>query len=132
MLVKLSKDPMKLFEDIWTGSQLPAAPEFKVDVSEDDAEFHIEAELPGIAKEQIGLNIEDDVLTIKAERKQVAEESKKEYHRIERSYGTFSRSFNLGEIIDQDTIQADFEAGVLHITLPKARPAVKTKEISIN
>jgi len=132
MLVKLSKDPMRLFDDIWSGSQLPAAPAFKVDIAEDETAFHIEAELPGIVKEQIGLNIEDDVLTIKAERKQASEVSQKDYHRIERSYGTFSRSFNLGEIIDQDNIQADFDGGVLHVTLPKARPAGKTKEISIN
>jgi HSP20 family protein len=132
MLVKLSKDPLKLFDDIWSGSQLPTAPAFKVDISEDETAFHIESELPGIAKDQIALNIEDDLLTIKAERKQPAREAKKEYHRIERTYGTVSRSFNLGEIIDQDNINADFDAGVLHITLPKARPAGKTKEISIN
>ena len=132
MLVKLSKDPLKLFDDIWSGSQLPTAPAFKVDISEDETAFHIEAELPGIAKEQIALHIEDDVLTIKAERKQPAAEAKKDYHRIERTYGTFSRSFNLGEIIDQDNINADFDAGVLHITLRKARPAGRTKEISIN
>ncbi|WP_076789962.1 Hsp20/alpha crystallin family protein [Chlorobium sp. KB01] len=132
MLVKLSKDPMRLFDDIWSGSQLPTAPAFKVDIAEDETAFHIEAELPGIAKEQIGLNIEDDVLTIKAERKQASEDSQKDYHRIERTYGTFSRSFNLGEIIDQDNIQADFEEGMLCITLPKARPAGRTKEIAIN
>ncbi|MEI6846650.1 MAG: Hsp20/alpha crystallin family protein [Chlorobiaceae bacterium] len=132
MLVKLSKDPLKLFDDIWSGSQLPTAPAFKVDLSEDETGFHIEAELPGITKDQINLNIEDDVLTIKAERKQVEEQSKKHYHRIERTYGTFSRSFNLGEIIDQDNINADFDAGILHITLPKAKMAIKTKEIVIN
>lgn len=93
--------------------------------------FHIDAELPGLSKEQIALNIEDDVLTIKAERKQESEEKKKDFHRVERSYGSFSRSFNLGEMIDQENIGADFENGVLHVTLPKAQPVRKTKEISI-
>ncbi|ACD89842.1 heat shock protein Hsp20 [Chlorobium limicola DSM 245] len=133
MLVKLAKDPMRLFDDIWSGTQMPStnAPAFKVDISEDETAFHIDAELPGLEKEQIALNIEDDVLTIKAERKQESEEKKKDYHRIERSYGSFSRSFNLGEMIDQDNIGADFENGVLHVTLPKAAPVKKTKEISI-
>ncbi|NTV19792.1 MAG: Hsp20/alpha crystallin family protein [Chlorobium limicola] len=133
MLVKLAKDPMRLFDDIWSGTQMPStnAPAFKVDISEDETAFHIDAELPGLEKEQIALNIENDVLTIKAERKQESEEKKKDYHRIERSYGSFSRSFNLGEMIDQDNIGADFENGVLHVTLPKAAPVKKTKEISI-
>jgi len=133
MLVKLAKDPLRLFDDIWSGTQMPAsaAPAFKVDISEDEAGFHIDAELPGLTKEQIALNIEDDVLTIKAERKQESEENKKNFHRIERSYGSFSRSFNLGEMIDQENISADFDNGVLHVTLPKAQPVRKTKEISI-
>jgi len=133
MLVKLAKDPLRLFDDIWSGTQMPAgnAPAFKVDISEDETAFHIEAELPGLTKEQIALNIEDDVLTIKAERKQETEEQKKDYHRIERSYGSFSRSFNLGEMIDQEHIGAAFDNGVLHVTLPKAQPVRKTKEISI-
>jgi len=133
MLVKLAKDPLRLFDDIWSGNQMaPAsAPAFKVDISEDEHAFHIDAELPGLSKEQITLNIEDDVLTIKAERKQESEEKKKDFHRVERSYGSFSRSFNLGEMIDQENIDADFENGVLHVTLPKAQPVRKTKEISI-
>ncbi len=132
MLVKLSKDPLKLFEDIWSGTPAPsAAAAFNVDISEDESAFYIDAELPGIAKEQITLNIEDDVLTIKAERKQESEENKKDFHRIERTYGSFSRSFNLGEIIDQEHINADFENGMLLVTLPKAVPVKKKKEISI-
>jgi len=133
MLVKLSKDPLKLFEDIWSGTPAPAAvaTAFNVDISEDEAAFYIDAELPGIVKDQIALNIEDDVLTIKAERKQESEESKKDYHRIERTYGSFSRSFNLGEIIDQENINADFDNGMLLVTLPKAVPVKKKKEISI-
>ncbi len=132
MLVQLSKNPLKLFDDIWSGTQQPLAPAFKVDISEDETGFHIDAELPGIAKEGVTLNIEDDVLTISAERKLETEESKKNYHRIERSSGSFSRSFNLGEMIDQENIAADFKNGVLHVTLPKAVPVKKKKEISIS
>ena len=132
MLLKLSKDPLKLFDDIWSGAQMPSASAFKVDISEDEAAFHIDAERPGIEKENIGLNIEDDVLTIKAERKQESEEVKKNYHRVERSYGSFSRSFNLGEAINQENINADFNNGILHVTLPKAQTVTKKKDITIN
>ncbi|TCD47366.1 Hsp20/alpha crystallin family protein [Chlorobium sp. N1] len=132
MLVQLAKDPLRLFDDIWSGSQMPAAPAFKVDISESAEAFHLDAELPGIEKEKIALNIEDDVLTIKAERKKESVENDKNYHRVERSYGSFSRSFNLGEIIDQENIGADFQNGVLHVTLPKAQPVRRTKEITIS
>lgn len=132
MLVQLSKDPLRLFDDIWSGAQQPSAPAFKVDISEDENGFHIDAELPGIAKENIALNIEEDVLTIKAERKLETEAGNKNYHRVERSARSFSRSFNLGEVIDQEGINAEFKNGVLHVTLPKAVPVKKKKEISIS
>ncbi len=132
MLLKLSKDPLKLFDDIWSGAQMPSAPAFKVDISEDEVAFYIDSELAGITKENITLNIDDDVLTISAERKQETEETRKNYHRVERSSGNFSRSFNLGEVIDQENINADFNNGILRVTLPKALPVRKKKEISIN
>ncbi len=131
MLVKLSKDPLKMFDDIWEGTQLPSAPAFKVDISEDENAFHIEAEMPGLKKEDIALGIEEDVLTIRGERKQKTEEQDKNYHRIERTYGSFSRSFNLGEMIDQENIDASFENGILHVHLPKAQQVRKNKEIEI-
>ena len=132
MLLKLSKDPLKLFDDIWSGAHMPSIPAFKVDISEDEAAFYIDAELPGIMKEDVALTIEDDMLTINAERRPETEETKKNYHRVERSSGNFSRSFNLGEAIDQENINADFNNGILRVTLPKALPVRKKKEISIN
>ncbi len=131
MLVKLSKDPLKMFDDIWEGTQLPATTAFKVDISEDEDAFYIEAEMPGLKKEDISLGVEEDVLTIKGERKKETEEQGKNYHRVERNYGSFSRSFNLGELIDQENIEASFENGVLHVSLPKAQQIRKTKEITI-
>ena len=88
--------------------------------------------MPGIPKEAIALNIEDDVLTIKADRKQTTEQNKKDYLRVERTYGSLSRKFNLGETIDQEKINAGFDNGILHVTLPKAQMTKKIKEISIN
>jgi len=123
---------MRLFDDILSSAQTPSMPAFNVDISEDETGFHIDAELPGIAKEEIALNVEDDVLTIKAERKPASEENKKGYLRIERTYGSLSRKFNLGETIDQENINAGFDNGILHVTLPKAQMTKKTKQISIN
>ena len=120
-----------MFDDIWEGTQLPATSAFKVDISEDEDAFYIEAEIPGLKKEDISLGVEEDVLTIKGERKKETEEQGKNYHRVERNYGSFSRSFNLGELIDQENIEASFENGVLHVSLPKAQQVRKTKEITI-
>jgi HSP20 family protein len=132
MLLKLSKDPLKRYEDICSGLKTSLTPAFNVDISEDAIGFHIDAELPGIDKNQISLNVEDDVLTIKAERKQETEENNKGYLRIERTYGNLLRKFNLGESIDQESINADLNNGILHVTLPKAQVTKKTKNISIN
>jgi len=132
MLVQLSKDPVKRFNDIYSGVKTSSTPAFNVDISEDATGFHIEAELPGIDKKQIALKVEDDILTIKAERKQETEENNKGYLRIERTYGSLQRQFNLGESIDQENINADYHNGILHVTLPKAQQTNKTKTISIN
>ncbi len=122
---------MKIFDDIWEGTQVPTTPAFKVDISEDEAAFHIEAEMPGLKKEDISLGIEEDVLTIKGEREKETDEKSKNYHRVERTYGSYSRSFNLGELIDQENIEASFDNGILHVRLPKAQEIRKNKEIAI-
>ena len=132
MIVKFSKDPMRMFDDIRSSAKTSSVPAFNVDISEDESGFHIDAELPGLAKDEIALNIEDDVLTIKAERKQSSEENKKGYLRIERTYGCLLRKFNLGDTIDQENINAGLDNGILHVTLPKAQIIKKAKEISIN
>ena len=132
MLVQLSKDPIRLFDDIRSSVKAPSMPAFNVDISEDEKGFHIDAELPGIPKDEIAINVEDDVLTIKAERKQTSEENKKDYLRVERAYGSMLRKFNLGETIDQENINAGFDNGILHVTLPKVQLTKKSKEISIN
>jgi len=131
MLVQLSKDPLKMFDDIREGSEMPSTPAFNVDISEDENAFHIEAEMPGVSKENISIGVEDDLLTIKGERKQKSEGQKINYHLTERAYGTFSRSFNLGELIDQDAIDASYENGILHLSLQKAQTVSRKREIVI-
>ena len=108
------------------------APSFKVDISEDDAAIFIEADMPGVKKEDIKVSIEDNVLSISAERSQNEEEKSKGFHRIERTWGSLSRSFTVGENVDGDNIEATYDNGVLKIKVPKIEPKPKTgKEITV-
>jgi HSP20 family protein len=95
----------------------------KVETSEDDKQFEISVELPGVDEKDVSVSVDDGVLTIKGEKKSEREEKKKDYHLTERSYGSFQRSFQLPENANQDKISADFENGVLKIALPKAAGA---------
>lgn len=101
-----------------------------VDISEDKENILIKADLPGLDKENVTLNIDEDVLTIRGERKSETESKEKNYHRIERSYGTFERSFKLGAKIDETKIKAVYKDGVLDITLPKSEKSA-AKQITI-
>jgi HSP20 family protein len=102
-----------------------------VDVSEDKDNVIIKAEMPGMSREDVKISIQDNVLTLKGEKKQEKEEKDKNYHRIERSYGSFCRSFQLPTSVKSDKIKAAYKDGVLSITLPKTEE-VKPKEIPIS
>jgi len=101
-----------------------------VDIHEDKNNLIIKAELPGIKKEDVSLEIKDNVLTIKGERKRDEEIKRENYHRIERVYGSFSRSFTLPDAVKEDKVTAGYKDGILEITLPKAEKA-QTKAIPI-
>jgi len=124
----------RLFDDLMSTSELgyPAAGTWspRVDVSETDDEIIVSAELPGIDREDIKVNVEDNVLTFSGEKKQEKETKKRNYHRIERSYGSFHRSFTLPTKIESDRVKATFKDGVLTIHLPKADEA-KTRQIPV-
>jgi len=98
-----------------------------VDVRETDKDIIVHAELPGLKKDDININIEDNVLTLSGERSHTEKTENERYHRIERSYGKFQRSFALPENTDPSTIQANFENGVLELTVPKSAPKTPTK-----
>ena len=103
-----------------------------VDITEDEKEYLVKAELPGLKKEDIKVNVEDGVLTITGERKFEKEEKNKKYHRIERSYGNFTRTFTLPEAVKADKVAAEFKDGVLHVRLPKDETAKpKTIEVKV-
>lgn len=101
-----------------------------VDITEDEKEYTIKAELPDVKKEDIKLNVHDDVLTITGERKYEKEEKGKKYHRVERAYGSFMRSFTLPENADGSKIAAEYKDGLLKVRLPKSEKA-KPKAIEV-
>jgi HSP20 family protein len=101
-----------------------------VDITEDEKEYLIKAELPEMKKEDVRLTVENDVLAISGERKFEKEEKGKKYHRVERAYGSFVRSFSLPEDADGSKVTADFKEGMLQVHLPKSEKA-KPKAIEI-
>lgn len=101
-----------------------------VDITEDEKEYIVKAELPDIKKEDVKVCVENGDLTISGERKFEKEEKGKKYHRIERSYGSFVRSFTLPEGVSGDKVGASFKDGVLEIHLPKDEKA-KPKSIEV-
>ena len=101
-----------------------------VDVAEEGDSIILKAELPGMKEEDIEIEFENGLLTLKGERSFESEKSERNYHRIERSYGKFVRSFNLPRSVDAEAIAANYENGVLEVTIPK-REEAKPRQIRI-
>ncbi len=101
-----------------------------VDIVEDEKEYLIKAELPEVKKEDVKVTVQDDVLTIAGERKYEKEEKGKKYHRVERAYGSFERSFTLPEDADGTKVNAEFKDGILKVRLAKTEKA-KPKSIEV-
>lgn len=102
-----------------------------VDIAERDDAFVIKAELPGVRPEDVKLNMANNVLTMYGEKQQEQEKKDQNYYRIERTYGTFQRSFTFPSTVDADKINASYKDGVLTVTLPKAEQA-RPKQIPIS
>lgn len=100
------------------------------DVSETDEHIIVKADLPGVDVKDIDISIVGNVLTVKGEKKQEKEEKGESYHRIERSYGSFSRSISLPAEVNPDAVEAVYKDGVLKLTIPKAEKS-KPKKIEI-
>jgi HSP20 family protein len=101
-----------------------------MDLSETDKEIEITAELPGLEEKDIQLNLTDNVLTIRGDKMNGREETKKDYHVVERTYRSFTRAVQLPEGLNADGIKAVMSKGVLKVTVPKPVPA-QTKKIDI-
>lgn len=122
---KLLNDFFAPFESQELGGLAPA-----LDVLEDKTSFIVKMEIPGIKRENIEVTVEEGVLTIRGEKKQEAEEKGKNFHRVERRYGTFSRSIALPGSVITDKIKANYKDGILTINIPKKEEA-KAKQINI-
>ena len=94
-----------------------------VDVEERDQEYVVRAELPGVAREDVNITTRGNILTIRGEKKQTKEARDSDYHRTERLYGSFQRSFSLPGNVKEDKIEASFREGILEIVVPKAEDA---------
>jgi len=101
-----------------------------VDVAEHDNEYDVKVELPGVNKDDVKITMQDNILTIRGEKKQEKESKGSNYHRVERSYGSFQRSFTLPTSVKSEKIEASYNDGVLSIKLPKAEEA-KPKQIDV-
>jgi len=113
-------------EDVAEARWAPA-----VDVKESDEALTVFVELPGVEKKDIDISLEDNVLTVTGQRTLSRDEKKESYHRIERTYGKFSRSFRLPANVQGDKVAAQFKDGVLSVEIPKAEEA-KPRQIEIN
>ncbi|MFN3406978.1 MAG: Hsp20/alpha crystallin family protein [Caldimicrobium sp.] len=132
---ELRKEMDRLFQEFFGKSLLPErwegiewAP--AVDVSETEDEIIVKADLPGVKPDDIEINIVDNILTIKGEKKRETEEKKENFYRVERFYGSFMRSIQLPVEIDREKIKAQYKDGVLKVVLPK-KPESKAKVIKV-
>jgi HSP20 family protein len=139
-LVTIQDRMNRIFDDAFRGASRPGAAEEDwalggtwapaVDIFEHDGNLVLKAELPGIEPKDVDVRVENNVLTLRGERKFESEVKREQYHRVERAYGTFSRSFTLPSVVDTEKIKAEFRDGVLRVTLPQ-REEAKPKQISI-
>jgi HSP20 family protein len=120
--------PRAAGEDDWAlgGSWAPA-----VDIYEQEGNIVLKAELPGVDAKDVDIHVENNVLTLRGERRFDSEVKRDNYHRVERAYGSFARSFTLPNVVDTERIKAEYKDGVLRVTLPKKEEA-KPKQISIS
>jgi HSP20 family protein len=120
--------PRAASEEEWAlgGSWAPA-----VDIYEQDGNLVLKAELAGVDPKDVDVRVENNVLTLHGERKLDGEVKKDDYRRVERSYGSFSRSFSLPTVVDTEKIKAEYKDGVLRLVLPKKEEA-KPKQIEIS
>ena len=104
-----------------------------VDIQETDVEYLVKVELPEVKKEDVKVTVENGVLTLQGERKQEKEEKGKKFHRIERSYGSFLRTFTVPLDTDETKVAADFKDGILKVHLPKTeKPRPKAIEVRVS
>jgi HSP20 family protein len=136
-LVSIQDRMNRIFEDAFRGQGRSGEEDWlggswapPVDIYEHDGNLVLKAELPGIDPKDVDVRVENNVLTLHGERKFDTEVKRESCHRVERAYGTFSRSFTLPNVVDTGNIKAEFKDGVLRVTMPK-REEAKPKQIQV-
>ncbi|MGE5399859.1 MAG: Hsp20/alpha crystallin family protein [Ignavibacteriales bacterium] len=133
-LENFSNRIQRYFEDFPAlGVDLGGAFTPRIDISEDETHLFVEAELPGIKKEDLKITLHDNILTLRGEKKRVEEKRDKNFYRNERTYGSFTRSFTLPVEVNSEKIDAKFEDGTLMVKMEKLNPKpVREKEIKLS
>jgi len=131
----LNREMNRLFDsffkgDVADGASFGSSWTPAVDILEKEDSYVLEAELPGLKKEDVKISVQDNILTLRGEKKDERKESRKGYLRMETGYGSFTRSFTLPSTINTSKIEAEFKDGVLKINVPKAEEA-KEKLIEV-
>lgn len=135
-LFGMQREFNRLFEDMFRGGMQAEESTGKsfwtpaVDIAEQENEYVVKVELPGITREDVKITLESNVLTIRGEKKQEKDTKEGSYHRVERSYGSFQRSFTLPTSVKSDKIDALYKDGLLTVVLPKVEEA-KPKQIEV-
>ena len=119
-------------DDLWETEGVTTGGEWlpTVDIVENDHVLTVKAELPGLEAKDVAVTIDNNVLTLKGERRLDKEVKKENYHRLERAYGTFARSFALPAFVDAEKVRAEFKNGLLTISIPKKENA-KTRAVEV-
>ena len=125
-------DMSRLFDEMWRRSRPSGGTNWypAIDVRENENEYKILAELPGMSKDDVKISVTDNIVTIRGEKKAQVEEKNENWHQMERTYGAFERSFTLGTSVDPGGVKARFESGVLTVILPKSQEA-RPREVRI-
>lgn len=134
-MVSLREKMNRMFDDVFSGpgedkEMSPSSWAPSVDIYETENALVLTAEVPGIEEKDIEIKIEDNTLSLRGERKFQKETKEENYHRIERTYGSFFRAFTLPHSVDADNIRAEHENGVLKVTMPKRRE-IKPRKVKI-
>jgi HSP20 family protein len=139
--MSLHREMNRLFDDVFRGSLIGSRGgagqggshfvQAHMDVSETENEVRICAELPGVSQDNVDVTLDDDVLTIRGEKKLERKDEKENYHFVERSYGTFQRSLRLPFAVEPEQVKAEFNNGVLTVTVPKTQAQQRSHRIQI-
>jgi len=136
-MLNIQREINRMFDSVFRGEMqestdlLTSTWSPSVDITENDNSYTVKVELPGVNKDDVKITMQENVLTIRGEKKQEKESKESNFHRTERSYGAFQRSFSLPSAVKSEKIEASYKDGILTVALPKSE-ASKPKQIEVS